>query len=53
MFIIMFIDRAKEKRETKEKAEPIYCFSHSRASRIQKMFLVGQPWWPTVPFNVQ
>ena len=41
-----FLALQKEKRETKEKKQSLrskcYCFSHNRASRIQK-FLVGQP----------
>ena len=27
-------------------------FSHSRASRILKVFLASQPWWPTILFSV-
>ena len=29
-----------------------YGFSHSRASRIRKYFLVSQPWWLTILFSV-
>ena len=29
-----------------------YCFNHSRRSRIQKIFLVGQPWWLTILVSV-
>ena len=61
-----FLRSKKKKRETKKKrkgcfkAETIkrlsprskcYCFSHSRASRIQ-LFFVGQPRQPTILFSV-
>ena len=29
-----------------------YCFNHSRRSRIQNIFLVGQPWWLTILVSV-
>ena len=43
------------KEETIKRLSPrskCYCFRHSRASRIQKIFLVGQPWWPTILVSV-
>ena len=61
-----FLGSTKKRRETKKKkdksfkAETIkrlsprskcYCFSYSRAPRIQ-IFFVVQPWWPTLLFNV-
>ena len=52
--------RQREKRktfkpETIKRLSPrskCYCFCHSRASRIQKIYLVGQPWWPTILLSV-
>ena len=43
------------KAETIKRLSPrskCYCFSHSTASKIQKIFLVSQPWCPTILFSV-
>ena len=45
-------DNSKCEHFSRSAKSKCYCFNHSRRSRIQKIFLVGQPWWLTILVSV-